>query len=72
MDSLVNGLIESGAPWGILCAVLIYFIINLWKRYNILIDKLHDLSIEQVKINSEMHNILNYVEKDIEDINKRL
>lgn len=72
MDSLINGLIESGAPWGILCAVLIYFIINLWKRYNILIDKLHNLSIEQVKINSEMHNILNYVEKDIEDINKRL
>lgn len=72
MDSLVNGLIESGAPWGILCAVLIYFIINIWKRYNILIDKLHDLSIEQVKINSEMHNILNCVEKDIEDINKRL
>lgn len=72
MDSLVNGLIESGAPWGILCAVLIYFIINLWKRYNILIDKLHDLSIEQVKINSEMHNILNCVEKDIEYINKRL
>jgi len=71
MDALLKGLLETGAPWGILCAVLIFGIGVLWKRCNILSDRLFELAIAQVKVNTETQRTIQSVEKDVDDISRR-
>lgn len=71
MDALLKGLLESGAPWGALCAVLLVGIGVLWKRCNVLSDRLYELAISQVKVNTETKRSLASVEKDVDDISRR-
>jgi len=71
MDAFLTGLLKTGAPWGILCAALALAVIGLWKRCNVLADKVYDLAIAQVKINSETQHVLSHVERDVEDISRR-
>lgn len=66
MQSLISSLIESGAPWGLLCAILLYAVIILWKKVNNLSDKLFDLSKTSIEKDERIHPILKEL---IEDIN---
>jgi len=72
MSALLQGLLKTGAPWGILCAVLLFGIWVLWKRCNILSDRLYELAISQVKVNTETQKAIQSVEKDVEDICRRV
>jgi hypothetical protein len=71
MDALFKGLLETGAPWGILCAVLMFAVGVLWKRCNVLSDRLYELAIAQVRVNTETKRTIQSVEKDVEDISRR-
>lgn len=71
MTPLLKGLLESGAPWGLLCAALVVAVGVLWRRCNVLSDRLYDLAIAQVKVNTETKVSLASVEKDVEDISRR-
>ncbi len=71
MAALVEGLLKSGAPWGLLCAVLLVGIGVLWRRCNTLSDRLYELAIAQVEVNTETKRSLASVEKDVDDISRR-
>lgn len=71
MDALLQGLLKTGAPWGILCAVLLFGVWVLWSRCNTLSDRLYELAISQVKVNTETQRAIQSVEKDVEDISRR-
>lgn len=67
---LLEGLIKAGAPWGILCAALMYTAIHLWRRCVVLSDKLFELGMAQVKASTEVHQTLEAVKDDLEAIRK--
>lgn len=71
MAALLKGLLETGAPWGILCTILLCGIGVLWKRCNVLSDRLFELAIAQVRVNTETQRTIQSVEKDVEDISRR-
>ncbi len=71
MSALLKGLLESGAPWGLLCATLTIAIATLWRRYTVLSDKLYDLAIQQTKGYTEVHGTLERVKEDLEEIRRR-
>jgi hypothetical protein len=68
--SLLKGLLESGAPWGILCAVLLAAVVALWKRSVALSDKLYELAVNQVKKDEQVHATLESVRREIEEIRR--
>lgn len=67
---ILEGLIKSGAPWGILCAALMYTAIHLWRRCVVLSDKLFELGMAQVKTSTEVHKTLETVKDDLEAIRR--
>ena len=69
-SSLLKGLLESGAPWGILCAVLLAAVVALWRRSVTLSDKLYDLAVSQVKKDEQVHSTLEQVRRDVEEIRR--
>ena len=70
MGPLLKGLLESGAPWGMLCAALTLAIVALWRRYVAISDKLYDLAIQQTKGYTEIHETLERVRQDLEEIRR--
>lgn len=71
MGALMKGLLETGAPWGLLCASLVLAVAVLWKRCNILSDRLYDLAVSQVKVNTETKQSIVQVERDVDDISRK-
>lgn len=70
MEPLLTGLLKSGAPWGLLCAVLVLAVAALWRRVTQLSDKLYDLATTQVKANSEVHGTLSNALKELEELRR--
>lgn len=71
MEALISGLLKSGAPWGILCAVLSWAAWHLWQRCNHLADKVYELAVNQVKVQTDTQHALRDVGRDVEDISRR-
>ena len=71
MAALLEGLLKTGAPWGLLCAALVLAVAVLWRRCNTLSDRLYELAISQVKINTETKQSLRSVERDMDDISRK-
>lgn len=68
--SLLKGLLESGAPWGLLCAVLLAAVVALWRRITVLSDKLYELAVAQVKKDEQVHSTLEAVREDVKEIRR--
>lgn len=72
MEALLTGLLKSGAPWGILCAVLVLAVAALWRRSVQLSDKLYELATAQVKQSAEVHGTLSNALKELEELRRCL
>lgn len=77
MQSLISTLIDTGAPWGLLCAVLMYAVIILWKKCNKLTDRLLSLSEMSIKKDERIHPVLkelvggfDVIKRDIEELRR--
>ena len=68
--ALIQGLLKTGAPWGILCAVLTLAVAVLWRRYVSISDRLYDLAICQAKVETAFHETLERVKEDLEAIRR--
>lgn len=71
MDALISGLLKTGAPWGILCAVLLFFVIKLWFEYTKMADKLFSLAENQIKVSAEIQHTLGHMEKNVDEITRK-
>jgi hypothetical protein len=78
-QAFFKGLLESGAPWGILCAALSFAVLTLWHSHKLLSDRLFALATKQVEVNTETRMTLTEtrltlqgVEKDVDAINRRI
>lgn len=70
MDALVTGLMKTGAPWGILCAVLLAIVVSLWKRTLTLSDKLYDLGVKQVEAFGHVREQMRGVERELDELRR--
>jgi len=70
VSPLLKGLLESGAPWGLLCAVLLAAVVVLWRRGVQLSDKLYDLATNQVKTNAETASALAEARRELETLRR--
>lgn len=70
MEPLLTGLLKTGAPWGVLCAVLLVAVAALWRRSVQLSDKLYDLATSQVKQSAEVHGTLTNTLKELEELRR--
>ena len=68
--TLVASLLKLGAPW-VMVAILLYLFIAERKRKDEMADKLYELAISQVKVNTETKRSIESVEKDVDDISRR-
>lgn len=66
----MTGLLKTGAPWGVLCAVLLVAVAALWRRSVQLSDKLYDLATSQVKQSAEVHGTLINTLKELEELRR--
>jgi len=66
----LKGLLESGAPWGLLCATLLVGVVALWRRSVSLSDKLYELAVAQVKKDEQVHSTLQQVREDVKEIRR--
>lgn len=70
MDALISGLLKTGAPWGILCAVLLAIVAALWKRTVTLSDKLYDLGVKQVEAFGHVRQQMQGVERELDELRR--
>lgn len=70
MEALITGLLKSGAPWGILCAVLLALVVALWKRTITLSDKLYDLGVKQVEAFGHVREQMRGVERELDELRR--
>jgi len=75
-SAVLKGLLESGAPWGLLCAALAVAVAVLWKRLIKLTDEVIQLAKAQVEVNAETRAALREtkrdIERDLDDISRRI
>jgi hypothetical protein len=71
METLINSLIKTGAPWGLLCAALALFVAVLWRQNLKLSDRVFELAMDQIRVNTETRHTLDHVQKDLTDISRR-
>ncbi len=75
-SALLKGLLESGAPWGLLCSALAVAVAVLWKRVVTLTDELIGMTKTLAEINAETRSTLREykkdIERDLEDISRRI
>jgi len=69
-SSLLKGLLETGAPWGILCAVLLAAVFALWRRCNLVSDKLYALGLAQVEHDKEICFVMERIREDVREIRR--
>lgn len=67
MEALITGLFKSGAPWGILCAVLLTIVAVLWKRTITLSDNLYDLGVKQVEAFGHVREEMRLVKRELDE-----
>ena len=70
MEALITGLLKTGAPWGILCAVLLAIVVALWRRTIQLSDKLYDLGTKQIESFGEVRAHMASVQRDLDEIRR--
>lgn len=70
-SSLLKGLLESGAPWGLLCAVLLAAVVVLWRRSITLSDKLYNLALMQVQKDEQLQAALQRLLEDVKEVRNR-
>jgi hypothetical protein len=70
MEVLISGLFKTGAPWGILCAVLLVIIVALWKRTITLSDKLYDLGTKQIEAFGHVREQMRTVERELDELRR--
>lgn len=68
--ALIQGLLKTGAPWGILCAALTVALVVLWRRYVATSDRLYDLALAQMQKDEQIHATLARVREDVEEIRR--
>jgi ligand-binding sensor domain-containing protein len=71
MDALITGLMKSGAPWGILCSVLLALVVALWKRTVTLSDKLYDLGMKQIESTSHFREEMRQVQRELDELRRK-
>lgn len=69
MDMIIKELLKLGAPW-IISAIFIWLFYDERKNNKALADKLFDLGMAQVKKDTEVHQALQLVQKDVEEIRR--
>lgn len=72
LSALIEGLLKTGAPWGVFCAILIVAVATLWRRSVQVSDKLYELAVAQVKRDTEVHGILSNALRELEELRKSL
>lgn len=69
MDMIIKELLKLGAPW-IVVAIFAWLFYDERKKSGQLADKLYDLGMAQVKKDTEVHQALQLVQKDVEEIRR--
>jgi len=67
--TLIASLLKLGAPW-VMVAILLYLFLIERKRKDELADKLFDLGMASVKKDTEVHSVLQIVQKDVDEIRR--
>ena len=70
MTPLLKGLLESGAPWGLLCAALVFAVSVLWRRYVEVSDRLYALSAKYVESTVEFRAALEGSREEIRELRR--
>jgi len=70
MTPLLEGLLESGAPWGLLCASLSLAVAVLWRRCVALSDRLYTLSEKYVGSTAEFRATLESSRDEIRELRR--
>jgi len=69
MDMIIKELLKLGAPW-IISAIFIWLFYDERKKTSAMADKLYDMGMAQVKKDTEVHQALQLVQKDMEEIRR--
>jgi|WetSurSiteA1Bulk_404760.scaffolds.fasta_scaffold1110030_1 hypothetical protein len=69
MDMIIKELLKLGAPW-ICVAIFAWLFYDERKKSAAMADKLYDLGMAQVKKDTEVHQALQLVQKDVEEIRR--
>ena len=69
MDAIIKELLKLGVPW-IVSAIFIWLFYDERKNNKTLADKLFELGMAQVKKDTEVHQALQLVQKDVEEIRR--
>lgn len=72
VTALIDGLLKTGAPWGLLCAALTMAVVALWKDRQQLTDKLYQLAQAQASAAAETRKTLEAVERDVHEITREM
>lgn len=72
MMAYIEQLLKVGTPWALLCAGLSIALAVVWKRLNQVTDKLYEVSMAQVKSNTEAMGALETVERDVQEITRQI
>ena len=70
MDKLFETLVANGGAWGILVAGMAVALRVLWKRNVLLGDKVYDLSMAQVQVQTELRVLTQKMSDDLEEIRR--
>lgn len=69
LGPVISALLKMGAPW-VITAVFVLLFVAERKRVAELADKLYELGLAQVKKDTEVHNALAEVRRDLEEIRR--
>lgn len=70
MSALLEGLLASGAPWGLLCAALSLAVAVLWRRSVDLSDKVYKLATDLVARDVEVRHALEGAKRELEELRR--
>ena len=71
-EALFQGLLKTGAPWGLLCAALLVAVCVLYRRNVSLSDRLFDLSAAGIRRDVEVHHALEEARREMEELRRCL
>ena len=70
MEALITGLFKTGAPWGILCAVLCAIVVAQWKHSLVLSKQLYDLGLKQTEAFMHVREQMRVVEREVTELRR--
>lgn len=72
MEKIIKALVDAGAPWGLLCAILLLGILVLWRRNVQLTDKLYELGMSMTKANAKARSAIYLLRDDVKELIRKL